>query len=37
VSCSGLCTANNQTYSGTCGSSYMGQMSTNGSDQCWCK
>jgi hypothetical protein len=37
LSCSGVCSANSKTYSGTCGSSYMGQMSTNGSDQCWCQ
>ena len=35
--CARLCETQKLTFSGTCGSSFNGQPSKTGQDQCWCK
>jgi hypothetical protein len=36
LSCSDVCALNDAAYSGTCGTSYQGQPSSNGGDVCFC-
>jgi hypothetical protein len=37
LECSDVCELNGSTYSGTCGTSYMGQTSSTGGDVCFCR
>lgn len=34
--CEDLCRAKGKTYVGSCGSTYMGNTTTDGSEVCWC-
>lgn len=35
--CSGICASTSTTFTGTCGTSYNGQASSNGQPKCWCQ
>jgi len=36
-SCSGICSSESKSYSGTCATSYLDQMSPTGCAECWCQ
>jgi hypothetical protein len=35
--CTGICASESKSYSGTCGTTYLDQMSPTGCAECWCQ